>query len=182
MSESADSDSKSGPHKYSKAFENMVSEGADDIVGLLAYALLKQNIREDASRGVHIDGALRDPTPITVNLYRSSAEQRLSAFAASAIDEARGEIQESAVLSAVQQLESNLTAHVTNRTGVGSAILTNIAAWAVTGFITIIIILLLAVSGAGERMLNGVSASLEHAVTPEGQTGSAGSQQGQAGQ
>lgn len=144
----------------------MVTDGDDDIVGLLAYALFKQNIREDASRGVRLDGALRDPTPVTVNLFRSSAEQRLTAFAASAIDGARGEIQESAVLGAVQQLESNLTAHVSNRTGAGAAILTNIAGWAVTGFMTIIIILLLAVTGAGQRMMDGLSNSLERAVAP----------------
>jgi hypothetical protein len=67
----------------------MVTEGDDDIVGLLAYALLKQNIREEASRGIPVDRAFRNPSAVTISLYRGSAESKLNAFASRVIDEAR---------------------------------------------------------------------------------------------
>ncbi|CAN7499706.1 hypothetical protein LJR228_003398 [Mesorhizobium caraganae] len=142
----------------------MVTEGPDDIVGLLAYALLKQNIREEAARGIRTEGSFRDPTAVTVNLYRSSAEQRLGSFAGSAIDEARPEIQESVILSTIRGLESDLVSHINSRTGTLTAIWTNLVAWMMTGFLTAVVILLLAVTGAGDRLVEKISDALGNAA------------------
>lgn len=165
MAAGANDEGSSSPSgHYSRAFDNMVTEGPDDIVGLLAYALLKQNIREEARQGVRGDSALRNPTRVTVNLYRTSAMSRLNDFAAQAIDEARSEIQESAVLGHLRATESALKAHVTAATGTGRAIWTNLVAWLLTGALTIITILLLAMTNAQEKFVDRLSHAVSDAV------------------
>lgn len=155
------------PKGHSRAFENMV-EGPNDIVGLLAYALFKQNIREEARQGVKTDGSLRNPSDVTVGLFRSSAEQQLNAFASAAIDQATPEIRESAILSAIWKLEANLKTHVTSRTGIGGAIWSNVIAWVVTIVLSTAIVVGLAVSRVGDRMMERFSDLLApaNAVVP----------------
>ncbi len=142
----------------------MVVEGPDDIVGLLAYALLKQSLREEAAKGVLVKSAFRDPGAHTVSLYRGSAERMLNAFATSAIDEARPEIQKSAALNKIATAESNIVNHVTNRTGTGAAIAINLAAWLISLAIAGIILGAAAVSGVADAMLDRIDSAAERAV------------------
>jgi hypothetical protein len=142
----------------------MVVEGPDDIVGLLAYALLKQSLREEAAKGVLVKSAFRDPGAHTVSLYRGSAERMLNAFATSAIDEARPEIQESAALNQIATAESNIVSHVTNRTGAGAAIAINLAAWLISLAIAGIILGAAAVNGVADAMLDRIDSAAERAV------------------
>ncbi|WP_349601241.1 hypothetical protein [Azospirillum argentinense] len=135
-----------GGQSFSKAFDNMV-QGSDDTVGLLAYALFKQAIREDAARGVRTNGATRDPTATMVEVFRSSAKRRLEEFANKAIVEATPDLQQSGFSNAVTALTQNLDAvqanlmtHVEQRTNWKSAIGTNLVAWVITLAVTVLIL------------------------------------------
>jgi hypothetical protein len=137
---------------YSRAFENMV-EDPDDLIGLLAYALYKQHVREEARQGAPTNGEMRNPSPISVGMFRGSAEQLLNAFAANAIDEAKPDILNSAVVAAVGEAAQSLSRHIDERTGVGTAILTNLVAWFATVVITIIVVVGLSISHVGEDLI-----------------------------
>lgn len=78
------------------------------MVGLLAYALYKQSIREDIARGRLVDGSSRDPSPTTVNVFRHSADRILQEFAASAIEEARPDFERSSLAAKVDALEARV--------------------------------------------------------------------------
>ena len=127
---------------YSRAFENIVL-GSEDIVGLLAYALYKEAVREEARQGGTVDGTTRNPPPATVNAFRMAAEQRLTEVVKRGIEEATPDIQQNAFTAAVAGLESELKSHVTQRTSFGTALFTNIIAWLTTLAIAAIIIFLL---------------------------------------
>ena len=131
---------------YSRAFENfVVSEGdEEDVVGLVAYALFKQAIREEAAAGALVGGDARNPSATTVKTYRAAAEQLLTGVVDRALDAATPDIQRSAVLSAIEGTTDQIKAHVTERTGFGSALLTNLVAWVVTLAIATLILILAA--------------------------------------
>lgn len=139
-------DPPGGTQPFSLAFDNMVQE-PDDTVGLLAYALFKQSIREDAARGVRSNGATRNPTPTTIEVYRNSAKRRLQDFANKAIEEATPDLQQSAYTNAISTLNANLStvqanlmSHVDRRTSMWGAIVTNIVATILILAITVLII------------------------------------------
>ncbi|BCH62643.1 hypothetical protein RvVAT039_pl12130 (plasmid) [Agrobacterium vitis] len=148
-SSSAEADGK----VYSKAFENMVN-GPDDVVGLLAYALYKQTIAEDALQGQHPTSAQRNPGVVAVALYRSSAEQKLSAFASSVLEDAREGIQQSAIIDKLQEVEGRVKSHVSSKTSFGMALFTNVIGWLLTLAITVLVILVAAASGVGDSFLS----------------------------
>ncbi|MGK2910326.1 MAG: hypothetical protein ACSLE1_11100 [Sphingobium sp.] len=132
------------PRTYSRAFENFVASDGDDedVVGLVAYALFKQAVREEAAAGTAHAGDTRNPPATTVKTYRAAAEQILTEVIGRAIDEATPEIQQSAVLAAIDNATVKIEAHVTQRTGFGSALLTNIIAWIITLAIASLILIL----------------------------------------
>ncbi|MBO31348.1 MAG: hypothetical protein CL439_08105 [Acidimicrobiaceae bacterium] len=116
---------------YSLAFDNIVQD-EDDVVGLLAYALYKRAVREDAEAGRATLGHKRNPSPTVVETYRSAAERRLSEVIEASIDEARPELQISAALDAIGTAKSDLREHVTRRTNWLPQLVTNVVAWAFT--------------------------------------------------
>ncbi|WP_143155518.1 hypothetical protein [Loktanella atrilutea] len=128
--------------RYSTAFDKMTEGDADDPIGLMAYALYKKMIKEDVLEGSRISGVPKDPSPDKVRFYREAAAQRLENFASISIDEARAEIQESAVLNTLEARTSEIKQHISGSTGPIRAIVTNVVAWAFTLIITLIVLLI----------------------------------------
>jgi hypothetical protein len=127
------------PTGFSRAFANMV-QSDDDLVGLLAYALYKRGIREEAERGGAPNGGNRNPPPTVVEAYRNAAEQKLAVAIEAAVEEARPGLQSSAFTDAVEKTRSDLRDHITERTDFKSALTVNIIAWIVTLAATALII------------------------------------------
>lgn len=152
---------------HSKAFENLVTEGDNDIVGLLAYALLKQTIREEAMQGSQLNGAFKNPSNVVVAHYRKSAERVLDEFATQVIDDARSEIQTSAILNQLIATEVNLSSTISSATGPVRAIWTNIAAWGITGFIVFLIVVIIASNQTAGRMYDKLVHGLSNPVITE---------------
>ena len=152
-------DAEDNPSSYSRAYENMVTQGPDDIVGLLAYALFKQNIAEDAGQGIKGEGHRRNPTKVTVALFRSAAEAKLNEFAAKSIDEAKSEIQASAYKSSLEEGMESLSREIVRNAGTGRAILTNLIAWLVTLAITVLVALSLS-TDVQESLIKGAQSLL----------------------
>lgn len=147
-----------GPQRYSLAFEKFVDsrDGENDVVGLLAYALFKQSVRETARAGTAAPGDRRDPSPTTVDAYRGAASQLLTGVIDRAIEEATPEIQQSATLAAISTAGSEIKSHVTQRTSFGSALLTNIIAWLVTLAIAALVVITYSRDGVEETIAGGV--------------------------
>jgi hypothetical protein len=129
----------SGTPQFSRAFENLV-QSSDDTVGLLAYALYKQGIREEVKNGQTNHGPHRNPPPSTIDVYRQSAERRLQEFAAAAIDQARPQIVDARTIAALDEVKIEIVSCVNARTSTRSAIATNLIAWVISMALTILII------------------------------------------
>lgn len=126
---------------YSQAFERIV-QGDDDIVGLIAYALYKRSIREDAMAGR--TGSARRTVPDTmVSVHRNAAEVVLRRLVENAIEDATPEIEEQAVAAALGDTETRIKSHVSHRTSFGSALGVNMVAWVITLAVTFFIIWLI---------------------------------------
>jgi hypothetical protein len=137
----------------SRAFEALV-QGADDVVGLLAYATYTQSIREAALAGQGVaDRQSRNLPPAMVTALRSSAEQILTKIVSDGITQATPDIQNTAtiatlninradVLNALQHERQRIEAHVTTRTRFLSTFLTNLLAWVATLIIAVAILYL----------------------------------------
>lgn len=133
------------PKPYSKAFETFVkpeAEDKDDVIGLLAYALYKQSIREDALAGNAIPQAQRVPSDTTVQAYRGAARQLITGVIDEAIEVSAPDIQESALRDAVLTAEDSIKAHVDRRTSWKSAVVTNLGAWLISLAIVFLILVL----------------------------------------
>jgi len=120
---------------YSKAFENFVSteDGNDDVVGLVAYALYKQAIREEALRSGEPPSPIqRDPSQTMVRTYRAAAEQSLTKIVQIAIEASTPDIQRSSILNSIDAAVVEIKGHTTSRTDFGYALFTNIFAWIIT--------------------------------------------------
>jgi hypothetical protein len=128
--------------EYSLAFDRLV-DGDDDTIGLLAYALFKKAIREDAQRGVAITAAARNPAPTVVRTYRHAAESIFGDAVERSLTANLVELQQSAALDAINTSTIDLKAHIDSRTNFGSALLTSVFAWIVTLAITVLIIWLI---------------------------------------
>ena len=138
---------------YSRAFDNIV-QGSDDTVGLLAYALFKQGIRENAAEGRREDATSRNPPATVVRVYRDAAQRILEEFASNAIAEATPEVQQSAILAAVVTAEGSVKAHIDQKTNWKNAILTNLVAWVITIFVTVMVLTAYALPNIQQDMLN----------------------------
>ena len=126
--------------QYSRAFETFV-EGSGDLVGLIAYALYKQNLREVAAAGRQVPPAIeRRPTQTESSAYRGDAERLLQTFAAQAVKEATPGIVAEGVGSAVGAARGDLEKLIRQRTSIGAAIWTNLVAWVITLAITVLIV------------------------------------------
>jgi uncharacterized membrane protein len=128
-----------GP-EYSRAFETLV-EDPNDLVGLLAYALYKQTIREAVCVGRPVlPPSHRFPATTERAAYRGDAERRLQSFAAAATDEATPDIIARGVGLAVEAAKIELIQTVYRRTHFLSAIGVNLAAWVITLAITVLLL------------------------------------------
>ena len=136
-------------------------------MGLVAYALFKQAIREEAASGAALGGDSRNPSATTVKTYRAAAEQLLTGIVANAIDEATPDIQQSAVLAAIEGATGHIKAHVTDRTGFGSALLTNIIAWVLTLAIATLVLLLAARPSVEQTVVKAAERVRPPAVSTE---------------
>lgn len=125
---------------YSKAFESLV-EGDDDLVGLLAYALYKKNIREAMAGGqsVHRAGD-RSPTATEIIAYRGAAERHLQVFASSAIEQAKPELVGSALRTAIDTASHDLRSVIEARTSIRSAVLASVVGWLLSIAITVLVV------------------------------------------
>jgi hypothetical protein len=167
--------SKSGEHQqgatYSRAFENFVSENGEeeDVVGLVAYALFKKAVREEVASGASRQSDKRNPSETTVRTYRAAAEQLITNVVGLAIEEATPEIQNSAVLAAIENSQVKLETHVTKRTGFASALIANVAAWAITLAIAAIILFLAARPSVEQAIVEAAKTpSASQVATPKG--------------
>lgn len=124
---------------YSRAFDRMVN-GPEDTVGLLAYALFKQAIREDAADGRASPGNARNPSPTMVKVFRGNAERMLQEFASRAVEEATPEIRDENTIAAITAVEANLVKRIDARTHWRGAIATNLTAWVITLAVTVLVI------------------------------------------
>lgn len=145
----------------SRAFESLVStsgdpDGADDIIGLLAYALYKAHIREALrdGRSVH-RGRDRVPTETEISAYRGAAERRLIAFAESAVEQATPGIEQAGVVREVAAVKADIVAEIRIRTSYRTAITANVVGWLVSIAITVLVVL----SGVPEWVLRLASRS-----------------------
>ena len=129
----------SSSEQRSRAFDNLVT-GADDTVGLLAYALFKQAIREDAKKGAHIRGSARDPSATTVQVYRASAEMRLRELATNAIQEAKDDIVDENTIAAIGQAKAEIAQKIDSNTNLRTTIVANLIAWAITLAVTVLVV------------------------------------------
>jgi len=133
------------PKLYSKAFETFVkpeAEDKDDVIGLLAYALYKQSIREDAIAGNAIPHTQRVPSETTVQAYRGAARQLITGVIDEAIEVSAPDIQDSALRDAVLTAEESIKAHVDRRTSWKAAVVTNLGAWLISLAIAFLILVL----------------------------------------
>jgi hypothetical protein len=122
----------------------------------VAYALFKQAIREEAVSGAPAATETRNPSATTIKTYRAAAEQLLTSVVGRAIDEATPEIQRSAILTAIEGAQAQLEAHVTKRTGFGSALSTNLVAWILTLAIASLILFLAARPSVEQTMAKAI--------------------------
>lgn len=127
---------------YSTAFEKMTRGDHNDLIGLVAYARYKQMVRDEVLQGQRAAGTPKNPSDQVVDFYRSAARQELQSFAASAIDEATEEIQNSAMLDRIETATSEIQRHISDSTGTLRAVWTNFLGWAVTLGITLLVLLI----------------------------------------
>ncbi len=139
----------SDPTEHSRAFENMVTDGDGDIVGLLAYGLFKQSIREAAIAGETHAGVRRNPSPTAVKVHRDAAERLLSELIDTALESARPELEASALRQSVVVSERSIKDHVDDRTGFWTAVLAGGVSWVLSLVLTVLIIWL---SGKGDAV------------------------------
>ncbi len=154
MSSSADGDSPP-ERSYSRAFDNIVQR-PNDTVGLLAYALFKQGVREEAAAGRRVDGGSRNPPETAVRVYRDAARRILEEFASNAIAEATPEGSHSSILAAVMSVEAGVKSHIDQKTNWKNAIGMNLIAWVITIAVTALILVLYALPSMQQDMIDAV--------------------------
>lgn len=133
-----------GDKAFSQAFETFLqSEGdEDDVIGLLAYALYKQSVREDAIAGNATPAERRTPSETTIQAYRGAASQLLTGVIDRAIEDSTAAIQESALRDAVSASEASVKAHINAKTSWKTALGTNLAAWLISLAIVFLVLVL----------------------------------------
>lgn len=126
---------------HSRAFERFVDED-NDVTGLVAYALYKQNIQQRRRAGrTAPDPGERDPAPAELNAYRGQAVRLLDAFGEAAVQRAAPDILRNALLVSQQQATAVVVAEVRARTGLVATMLTGLVVWLVTIGLTVLLAL-----------------------------------------
>lgn len=129
---------------YSKAFEVFAeSDIADELVGLVAYALYKKQIRERVQRGDVVASAQRNPTKSEQQIYISAAEDALDKFAVSIIDNARDQIVHENTQAEIYQVKMEVIESIETRTSLRTAIGANLVAWLISIGITVLLLVFL---------------------------------------
>lgn len=141
---------------YSRAFESFV-QGADDLLGLLAYALYKKAIQEARIAGKAVPQSdNRDPSDAEQRAYRSLAKDLLDTFGESAQNSARENILDGGLRPDLKILKDELLARIDLRTSWWPAFLVNLGAWIASIALTV----LLAVAVAAPTWIPKVRALL----------------------
>jgi hypothetical protein len=126
---------------YSRALERFVG-GADDIQGLVAYAIYKQTIRQRRMAGQSVPKpAERDPAPAERGAYRAQALRLLEMAGTNAVEAAAPSILQSAVLAAQRDANAAMNAELRRRTGLSASIVTGVVVWPVTIGLTVLLAL-----------------------------------------
>jgi hypothetical protein len=158
---------------YSRAFETLV-EGPTDLVGLVAYALYKQAIREAGMGGRPMMPPLhRFPIPTERSAYRGDAERRLQAFAALATEQATPGIITKGVELTVEAARIELIEALNRRTSFTAAILSNLAAWVITLAVTVLLLVTIYLPNWQADLIAGIRAAQTPplGIAPLGQPG-----------
>jgi hypothetical protein len=156
--------SRKADKPYSQAFETFVkpeAEDEDDVIGLLAYALYKQAIREDAIAGNAMPGERRTPSDTTVQAYRGAARQLLTGVIDQAIADSTAAIQESALRDSVHAAEANIKAHLDTRTNWKAAVGTNLIAWLISLAIVFLVLVLFRAPEVTDLLVDAVNPKTE---------------------
>jgi hypothetical protein len=126
--------------RYSQAFERLV-QGDDDLTGLLAYALYKKAIREAAEQGRPVyRSEHRSPVGTEVAAYRNAADNKLTVFASSILEQSRADIVNTAIRSDIAEVAGRLQTEIRQAASWRSAILTNLVAWLLSIAVTFLIV------------------------------------------
>lgn len=141
--------------QHSTALEKIAGADPSDIVGLVAYSLYKLQVREEIIQGGRNRGALKNPSAYQVSFFRNTAEQMVAGFAANAIDEAKPEIQRSAIMDRLEATEVQIIQHVSNSTGMLRSVSISFLGWCVTVVIMLAVVLL-GVFPSLEKRLEGM--------------------------
>jgi hypothetical protein len=133
--------SASSQPSYSVAFERFVQDD-DDLIGLIAYALYKANIREAviSNQAVHT-GSNRSPTSGDVAAYRGQAQTLLGEFAQSMIEQSKPQLIKAEFGSELESAKTEIVSAINGRTNFWYAILTNVVGWLISIAITLIVVL-----------------------------------------
>ena len=140
----------SGPEdpRHSMAFEAFV-EKPNDTLGLLAYALYKQVVHQDARKGIFRDKFKRSPGEHEVRIYKDAAWGMLEEFGNSMVKDATPDIQETKVSQElatvnanIATLQTNIVATIQGATGLGKSVWSNILAWLAISTLIIIIVVI----------------------------------------
>ena len=126
-----------------------MTEGSGDVVGLLAYALYKQAIREAAMAGEPQTAASRNPTATAVEIHRAAAGRMLAEIMDETIERVRPEIEASALRRTIDEARAAIEGHVDDRTGFWTAVLAGGVSWVLSLLLTVLIIWL---SGKGDAV------------------------------
>lgn len=139
---------------------------------MIAYALFKRAVREEAQAGRKSPGYHRDPPPTVVDTYRAASERLLQQVIQANIEAATPELQKSAALDAVETARTELKGHIDTRTSFGQALASNLVAWVLTLFIGTML-LFLSRGPAPEEALNQIADKIAPAEVQPAKTPSA---------
>lgn len=138
----------------SQAFAKLV-DSENDIVGLLAYALFKRGIREEAQRGVAVGITARDPAPTVIATYRHAADSIIADIVEKTLNDNISELQQSAMITALETAQAGLESKIITRTSFGLAVLAGVVAWSLSLILTVMLIWLSGKGDAVSALLRG---------------------------
>lgn|GEM_PF-4380720 len=143
-------------------------EAPDDLVGLLSYALYKQTIREAVSRGQAVlPRASRQPAPTERAAYRGDAERRLELFSASATVAAAPGIIANGLGASIGLAKTEVIQAIHRRTSFATAIGANLAAWAITLAVTVLLLVTVYLPNWQASLIERVRAVQAEAPAPK---------------
>lgn len=125
--------------RHSEAFETFVAN-EDDIVGLIAYALYKQNIHETAKSGRFVQQPIhRSPGSTERSAYRGAAEAKITAIIQSGIEQERPEILGAELKNELGLLKGELIEKIESASSPVTALVISVFGWLITLGITFLV-------------------------------------------